>query len=350
MNRPLLIAALGLVVVVSAIALNYLAFQEEGRPPVPPPAPQAAAQKADPSLKSASPSAARSTISSRTPPPSAPSFDVVRITLEGDAVIAGRAEPDSVVDIRDGDKVIGRIKADDNGEWVFLPETPLLAPGNHRLSLEMQVTGFDPIPSEKVVVLVVPEPEKDIAGEDADEPESKALALAVPREGHGASRILQSPTTRAPDLKLAVDVVDYDDEGNLAISGRAGAGTSVYLYLDGRFIGRAEADGDGAWTLSPKGKVAPGLYPLRADQLDPKGKVVARVSLPFSIAEPITDMTAGSFIVVQPGNSLWRLARKLYGSGFSYTVIFKANKDQIRDPDLIYPGQVFTLPVGQKSP
>ena len=56
-------------------------------------------------------------------------------------------------------------------------------------------------------------------------------------------------------------------------------------------------------------------------------------------------MAPGTFIIVQPGNSLWRLARRSYGSGFQYAVIFEANRDQIKDPDLIYPGQVFTMPV-----
>ncbi len=48
--------------------------------------------------------------------------------------------------------------------------------------------------------------------------------------------------------------------------------------------------------------------------------------------------------IVQPGNSLWRIARRSYGEGLRYTVIYDANKDQIRNPDLIYPGQVFVLP------
>ena len=47
---------------------------------------------------------------------------------------------------------------------------------------------------------------------------------------------------------------------------------------------------------------------------------------------------------MQPGNSLWRIARSRYGSGPNYSVIYEANKEQIRDPDLIYPGQVFTIP------
>ena len=47
---------------------------------------------------------------------------------------------------------------------------------------------------------------------------------------------------------------------------------------------------------------------------------------------------------MQPGFSLWRIARENYGDGFLYVKVFEANKDQIRDPDLIYPGQIFTLP------
>ncbi|MCK5276640.1 MAG: LysM peptidoglycan-binding domain-containing protein, partial [Alphaproteobacteria bacterium] len=49
-------------------------------------------------------------------------------------------------------------------------------------------------------------------------------------------------------------------------------------------------------------------------------------------------------VVVQPGNSLWRLARRTLGEGTRYTVIYQANRDRIRDPDLIYPGQVFEVP------
>ena len=51
-----------------------------------------------------------------------------------------------------------------------------------------------------------------------------------------------------------------------------------------------------------------------------------------------------AFVVVEPGNSLWVIARRLLGSGFKYSVIFAANTDQIRDPDLIYPGQIFLVP------
>ena len=47
---------------------------------------------------------------------------------------------------------------------------------------------------------------------------------------------------------------------------------------------------------------------------------------------------------VQPGSTLWAIARDRYGEGEMYVRVFEANKDKIRDPDLIYPGQIFTVP------
>ena len=51
-------------------------------------------------------------------------------------------------------------------------------------------------------------------------------------------------------------------------------------------------------------------------------------------------------MIVQPGNSLWRIARRIFGEGLRYVHIYEANHGQIRDPDLIYPGQVFEFPSG----
>ena len=339
MNRPLVIAAAGLVAVAAAIGLNYVNWEDD-----PSPAPLFAEKPA----RKAPPAPAPVPEPEPLPKPTAPAFDVVRVNPQGDTVIAGRAQPGCLVVLFDGGAPIGEVVADANGEWVFLPEKPL-DPGSRQLSLEMRCEGREAVPSDSVVVLVVPEREKDIAGAPAEEGGGGALALAVPREGGDGSTLLQAPSTPGADFKLLVETVDYDDAGNLAISGLSAPGGVVQLYLDTEFIGRATADGNGRWSLKPETSAAPGIYTLRADQVDDAGKVLARVAFPFSRAEPITEMAPGTFIVVQPGNSLWRLARRVYGSGFGYTVIFEANADQIRDPDLIYPGQIFTLPEGAES-
>ena len=87
----------------------------------------------------------------------------------------------------------------------------------------------------------------------------------------------------------------------------------------------------------------PGVYKLRVDAIA-GGRVMARVEIPFSRAERFADMQGKLLVIVQPGNSLWRIARRTMGSGVKYAVIYDANRNQILDPNLIFPGQVFSLP------
>jgi nucleoid-associated protein YgaU len=276
--------------------------------------------------------------------PDQPSFDVVRVNPAGDTVMAGRAAPNSLVIIYDGDREIGRVQADTRGEWVFVPNQPL-PPGTRELSLTAQGPDGQNRKSEKVVVLAVPERGRDLAGRPTAEA-SPPLALATPREGPGRSIILQTPTPRTGDPnRLGLDVIDYGEEGALILGGRAPPGSSVQAYIDNRPVGRATAGADGAWTLTPDEPVAPGKYTLRLDQLGADGRVTARVEMPFARSEPPRQLASGEAqIIVQPGNSLWRIARRTYGEGMRYTLLYEANKEHIRDPDLIYPGQLFVVP------
>ena len=57
-----------------------------------------------------------------------------------------------------------------------------------------------------------------------------------------------------------------------------------------------------------------------------------------------TQIAPVSLITVQPGNTLWGIAREKYGEGILYVRLFDANADRIRNPDLIYPGQIFSVP------
>ncbi len=332
-NNPLVITAVGAAAIAAAIAVNVFLWQDEV---VETAATQPAAEKAAPGGPAKGPEGGPAGTER-------PSFDVIRVEPGGDAVMAGRAKPGSTVVIIADGKPIGEVTADGRGEWVFVPAKPL-APGSRQLSLEMRRPGSQPVPSNDVVVLVVPERDKDIAGRPAGAL-SGVLAFKTPRSG-GASTVMQTPGGRAGEslLGLKLEALDYDDKGRLSISGRAAPGARVNVYLDNGFIGRTEADAAGLWRLSPDVRIKPGLYTLRADQVDNAGKVAARVSMPFSRAEPMGETPPEPFVIVQPGNSLWRLARRAYGEGVRYTTIFEANKEQIKDPDLIYPGQVFALP------
>lgn len=278
-----------------------------------------------------------------------PTFDVVRINPAGDAVMAGRAAPNSEVRIFDGSREIGRTRSDARGEWVFVPTDPL-PPGARELALGVQIDGQD-VRSEQVVVLVVPERGKDLAGRPTTDV-AQPLAVATSRSGTAGSTVLQAPAPAgaAPGASsapggpaLSLDVVDYDITGKVVLAGRAPPRAAVQVYLDNRLVGRSIANAEGRWMLVPDEVVPPGLYMLRLDELAADGRVAMRLELPFNrVGADERDLPL-SIWVVQPGDSLWRIARRTHGEGIAYTLIYQANKDQIRDPDLIYPGQVFTL-------
>ena len=59
--------------------------------------------------------------------------------------------------------------------------------------------------------------------------------------------------------------------------------------------------------------------------------------------------TQPSTFIIRRGDNLWMIAKRLYGQGIRYSTIYQANTDQIRNPDLIYPGQVFVIPEGDSA-
>ena len=144
--------------------------------------------------------------------------------------------------------------------------------------------------------------------------------------------------------KVTLDVIDYGDTGDMVFSGRADPGTDVQVYVDNKPAGVAQTDDDGRWTLRPEESVSPGTHTVRVDRLAEAGQVAARIELPFVRAKPFTVVPDEVVVIIQPGNNLWQVAARVYGDGMRYTEIFQANNDQIRDPNLIYPGQVSGVP------
>ena len=152
--------------------------------------------------------------------------------------------------------------------------------------------------------------------------------------------------------QLALDAIAYDPLGNVTLSGRSNPDGLVRFYVNNEAISAAKTDDTGYWETDLS-DVIPGTYTLRVDELGSRGDVVSRLESPFkredrqklaALIAPSSSPVRINIVTVQPGNTLWAIARKRYGDGLLYVRVFEANRDKIKDPDLIYPGQLFDLP------
>lgn len=312
-----------------------------------------------------------------------PSFDTVRVEPTGEVVVAGRGEPDSTVTLMIDGKPSESADLKSTGQFVVIPLP--LKPGAHSLSLSMKLADGKIVPSVQDVTVDVPESSRGNVVVALSEP-GKATEILVPiapdLTGAGDLAVNKLPaagvqTKGDPSVRagVAIIVVEAEDAGTLYASGTAAKDASVRLYLNDTYLDTAKVGSEGKWSLKVAKGITPGTYNVRVDDVDAAtGKVLSRAEVKFDFAPKAADASAAtetqsastaesqaatskdaSAVVVDSiktatvvrGDSLWRISKKIYGSGFRYTVIHRANKEQIRNPDLIYPGQVFVVPTSQ---
>jgi nucleoid-associated protein YgaU len=341
-------------------------------------------------------------------PATRPSFDIVRAEPDGSVIMAGRAEPGWTVSVESGGKEVGRAVADNNGEWIIEPSRKLTkgehslelrsqTPGGgrtlfskQRLALSLSDVRKDqPLVAlteegKSTRVLQMPPPSIEEA-RASDNTQQAAPAEAANLTTPAAAPDQPSPSPNpAPSHRIGFASVDYEEGGDksmLHMSGQASPGARVMLYVDNQFQGSAAADATGSWSFSANRLLAGGSHALRADLIEKDStKVVSRAEVKFDRSPPVavasvnedkakaivsdeppTSLPAarpvpnaatgttlidnkGAVIVVRSGDTLWQIAERHYGSGAKYTQIFQNNRQQIRDPNWIYPSQRFELP------
>ena len=120
--------------------------------------------------------------------------------------------------------------------------------------------------------------------------------------------------------------------------------------------------------LEAQGAIPVGRVAIRADQTAGQN-VVSRTVTPFvrypgytplipeagaaagsaASLDTATDIPIPANVIIRSGDNLWTISRRTYGYGIRYKSIYSANTDQISNPDLIYPGQVFLLPTQREG-
>ena len=306
------------------------------------------------------------------PPPESgdgvPTFDVARIEPTGEAVIAGRAAPGATVELlRDGE-VHDRAVADKSGQFVIVP--PKLPPGTYDLTLRSKAPDGTVATSKQRVTAAL-EPRST---------ERPVVALVTPNK---PTVVLSQPGAPKPAAgAVVVETVEIEPGGKFHVSGQARPGAALRLYLNDSFVTSVTAGADGRFAVTINEGVAPGSYRVRLDEASSSGTVRARAEVPFTVPETTASVSAqatapgrqplrqqpqlaaaGATVLpdsgsppstvvvpkittttVSRGDSLWRLSQVSYGAGTRYAVIYKANREQIRNPNLIYPGQIFVVP------
>lgn len=307
-----------------------------------------------------------------------PAFDVARIEPSGEAVIAGRTTPGATVELLRNGELHDRAVADQSGQFVMVP--PKLPAGTYDLTLRSREPDGKQTTSRQSVAVVI-EPKA------TDRP---VVALITPNK---PTVVLSQPDSPKPTTgAVIVEAVEIEPGGKFHVSGRARAGATVRLYLNDSFVAPVTAGADGRFAVTINEGVAPGSYRVRVDELESNSSTVrARAEVPFNVPEQAgtgtvlaqaaasrrTDIAAAqqpqlaaaggtvlpdggspSAVVVPKiatttvsrGDTLWRLSQATYGVGTRYATIYKANRQQIRNPNLIYPGQVFVMPASEARP
>ena len=306
--------------------------------------------------------------------PTGPEFDTFRVEIDGSMVIAGRADAGQTVAIILSGETLDLVTADNSGNFVALP---LAGPSDQprRLSLLADPDGAA-IPSETsfmvapiaapVVVAALSEPPATVEGtvaaalpEAPPEPaapvvaDSPAVAPTVLQADADGVRVVQD-ATGAGAGNVALDAITYDPDGEVQLSGRATGDGAVQVYIDNEPVTTSVVTQGGDWQIELP-QIDTGIYTLRIDEVNEDGAVVSRLETPFKREERAEvaavlaeETTVDGFEVavktVQPGATLWAIAEENLGSGIYYIEVFEANSDLIRDPDLIYPGQIFRIP------
>jgi nucleoid-associated protein YgaU len=327
------------------------------------------------------------------PVPLGPQFDTFRVEPDGGMVIAGRAEPGQDVAIMLGNAEIDRVTADGGGNFVALPMAGTSdVPRSLTLVADPDATAVRsetsyivaPIAAPAVVVaqIAVPEQPAQVSAPQAPAaapletsadaqpvaptapaaPEVAAAPIASPTppaaptvlqaDAQGVRVVQSGPVLTAPNVGL--DAITYDPEGEVQLSGRAVGDGAVQIYLDNEPLTTSPVTQGGDWRIDLP-QIETGIYTLRVDEVDDAGDVVSRLETPFKreeaseVAAVLAEETSEDGFeiavrTVQPGSTLWAIAEESLGNGIFYVQVYEANADLIRDPNLIYPGQIFRMP------
>ena len=203
-------------------------------------------------------------------------------------------------------------------------------------------------PSVEEVVVEAPKlPEETsaetpaVASPAVEEPPAEQVAAVAEENEPEPAQITE------PQKTITVEAVEVEND-TLFVAGTASPNETVRVYVDDKLVGDIKTGEGGQWLLEEKKSLGPGKYNIRVDLLKKgSGEVIARAAVPFAVEDltpaELAKAEVGN-VIIRKNDNLWTIAQRLYGDGRRYTSIYQQNRDQIKNPQLIFPGQIFKVP------
>jgi hypothetical protein len=251
-------------------------------------------------------------------------FDVVRINKNGDVIIAGKTLPDTELHLFDGNDKLATLNSDSHGDWIWMSEDPL-KPGIKRFNLKLSKNKENFSSQNNVIILV-----------EKNKPKFPKIIKFSSNDNAGINILTSEKKLNG----LGLDTIEYYEDKKLKISGRATPNSKIELFLSDIVYEETFADLDGVWKIELN-EIEFLKYELKIETHINNEKIAIKTSI---LEDFKSSLLIEKKIVVEDGNSLWRIAKRTLGGGIYYSEIYKNNIKKINNPDLIFPGQVFNIP------
>ncbi len=240
----------------------------------------------------------------------APTFDVLRVEPDGSAVVAGKAQPGSKLEILSNGKVIAQTTIDGSGDFAAVFDNPL-PPGDHELVLRSTDASGKATQSEEVATVSVANGKAGELLAMVSKPGEASRVLAMPEAAPSALQPPQaaqpgqsataaatttpapaagtpSPSAAAAPLTSTVQVTAVEFEGSkIFVAGSAPAASSVRALVDDKEIGKSTTEASGHFVIEGNVDLSVGSHIITVEELNVDGTVKVRVRVPFE--RPQTD-------------------------------------------------------------
>ena len=278
-----------------------------------------------------------------------PEIDIIKVSPDGSFVIAGKGQPNSNINILNKGDLIDSSIVDSDGNWVVVSKENLKT-GDNLISIDQINNNGLVLRHKQLFITKIDEHKKD-----------QPLVISVPNKNGANISIIQQSSEKQKIYKVENDLVIqkkiksnkkifnvktifFNENGFVSIKGKVNFGKKIELYINKKIMETIKIE-NSTWQYNSDKIIDYGLHDLLVVLKSDKDEILDKITLPFMRVEMPYNDVPENFILIKPGDMLWTIAYRLYGDPFKYIQIFEENKDQITNPDLIFPGQLFSIPL-----